>query len=254
MFFTENRKFEITSFHLHILAMAAMLCDHIWFALASGNDWLTSIGRIAFPIFAFMIVEGFFHTKNLKKYVKRLLFFAVISEIPFNLIAGGGIFYPLHQNVLWTFLIGIGLIWINEKFAKKGVAIRFLVGAGTAALGFLLGLISLCDYHYAGILTVLVFYFFRGRKPLDFIAQAVCLWYINFEIIGGFSYILNIFGTEVYFPQQGFALLALIPIWLYRGKQGIYNKAIKTVYYWFYPAHLLAIWLIKEAMQSFIPA
>ena len=116
----KKTNFEVTSFVLHILAMAFMLCDHLWASIVPGNDWLTVIGRIAFPIFAFMTVEGFFHTKNLGKYVKRLLFFALVSEIPFNLVAGGSFFYPFHQNVLWTFLIGIGLMWINEKVKVIG--------------------------------------------------------------------------------------------------------------------------------------
>ena len=141
------------------------------------------IGRTAFPIFAFMTVEGFFHTKNLKKYAERLLFFAVISEIPFNLVAGGRLFYPVHQNVLWTFLIGIGLIFINEKFKEKSLQIRVLVGIGTFVIGFFAGILSFCDYHYAGIFTVLVFYFFRGRKWWCFLGQLLCLWYVNLECI-----------------------------------------------------------------------
>ena len=60
------------------MAMLFMLCDHLWGTLVSGNDWLTCIGRIAFPIFAFMIVEGYFHTSDLKKYVKRIFIFALI--------------------------------------------------------------------------------------------------------------------------------------------------------------------------------
>lgn len=66
-------KLETTSFSLHIMAMAFMLCDHLWGTIIQGNDWLTCIGRLTFPIYAFMIVEGYFHTKNLKKYVYRLL-------------------------------------------------------------------------------------------------------------------------------------------------------------------------------------
>ena len=104
----EKFRIETTSFSLHIMAMLFMLCDHLWGTIISGNDWLTCVGRLAFPIYAFMIAEGYFHTKDLKKYVKRLLLFAVISEIPFNLMTGSRLFYPIHQNVLWTFLISLG--------------------------------------------------------------------------------------------------------------------------------------------------
>ncbi|MBE6899062.1 MAG: conjugal transfer protein TraX [Ruminococcaceae bacterium] len=240
------KKAELTSFHLHILAMALMLCDHMWATVVPGNDWLTVIGRIAFPIFAFMTVEGFFHTKNLKKYVKRLFVFALISEIPFNLVAGGSFFYPLHQNVLWTFLIGVGLMKINENAKDKKLSVRILTAAITAAMGFLLGILSFCDYHYAGIFTVLVFYFLRERKWYNFVLQAFFLWYINIEILSGFYYEWEIFGTKIEVVRQGVALLALVPIWLYKGKQGYYSKSVKALYYWFYPAHLLVLWLLRQ--------
>ncbi len=241
----KESKFELTSFHLHILAMALMLCDHMWITVIPGNNWMTDIGRIAFPIFAFMSVEGFFHTKNFKKYVKRLLVFALISEIPFNLVVGGRIFYPLHQNVLWTFLIGVSLMWLNEKVKEKSHLVKLSVCAGTIALGFALGLLSFCDYHYAGVFTVLVFYFFRGRKWWNFAIQAIFLWHINTEILSGFYYVWEVFGMEVEVLRQSFAMFALIPIWLYHGKQGLYNKGIKALYYWFYPAHLFILWLIR---------
>ena len=238
--------FELTSFHLHILAMALMLCDHLWVSVVPGNDWLTDIGRIAFPIFAFMTAEGFHYTKNIKKYAGRLLLFAVISEIPFNLVAGGSVFYPLHQNVLWTFLISVGLMWINEKVKDKKIAARFLTGAGTVALGFALGLLSFCDYNYAGVFTVLMFYFLRERKWYNFVFQAFFLWYINVEMLSGFYYEWELFGTKIEVVRQGFAMFALAPIWLYKGKQGLYNKAVRNLYYWFYPAHLLVLWLLRQ--------
>ena len=109
-----KKRFGITSMWLHIIAMAFMLCDHLWGTVVPGNTWLTVIGRISFPILSFMIVEGYFRTKSLKRYVLRLLLFAIISEIPFNLAIGSQLFYPIHQNVLWSFLISIGLIYLNE--------------------------------------------------------------------------------------------------------------------------------------------
>lgn len=241
-----KKKFEITSAALHIMAMLFMLCDHLWATVVSGNDWLTCIGRLAFPIFAFMIVEGYFYTRSLKKYTGRLLLCAVLSEIPFNLAVGSSVFYPVHQNVLWTFLIGILLIHMNEKAKSKGkLWLRILTAAATVLLGFALGLVSFCDYNYAGVFTVLVFYFFRERKWYNLIAQIALLWYINVEMLSGLAYEFNIFGNQVFFVRQSLALLALIPIWLYRGKRGMHNKAFQIACYAFYPIHLLVLALIR---------
>lgn len=243
---TKTFSFETTSMSLHIMAMLFMLCDHLWGTIVPGNDWLTCIGRLAYPIFAFMIVEGYFHTRSLKKYVGRLLVFAVLSEIPFNLALGGRLFYPIHQNVLWTFLISIGLIVINEKAKKTGKLLgRIAVGAATVLLGYVVGIVTFVDFYHAGILTVLVFYFFRGRKWWNYLGQLVCLWYINVEMLGGFSYELHLFGDTWYLTRQGLALFALIPIWLYRGKQGYHNKILQYTYYAFYPVHLLLLSLLR---------
>lgn len=239
-------KIETTSFSLHIMAMVFMLCDHLWGTVVAGNDWLTCIGRISFPIFAFLIVEGYFHTKNFRKYLLRIFVFAVISEIPFNLAIGSRLFYPVHQNVLWSFLISLLLIHRNEKARKSGRTWRrILAGCGSIALGFILGLLTMVDFYHAGILTVLAFYFFRGKKWWNYLGQLLCMIYINLEILGGLVYELSLFGTTLSIHQQGFALLALIPIWLYRGKQGRHSKAIQLIYYAFYPFHLLVLGILK---------
>lgn len=242
---TRKKIFETTSASLHIMAMLFMLCDHIWGIGIPGNDWLTVIGRLTFPIYAFMIVEGYFHTKNLKKYVLRLLIFALLSEIPFNLVMGSRVFYPIHQNVLFTFLITIALIHWNEKVKDKNIWLRLLVGVASILLGYLGGIITLVDFYNAGVLTVLVFYFFRQRKWWCRLAQLVLLAYINFEMIGGFGYDIELFGQSFFIVRQGFALLALIPIWLYRGRQGYHSKWLQYTYYAFYPAHLLLLYLVK---------
>ena len=238
-------KFETTSFSLHLMAMLFMLCDHLWGTIVPGSDWLTCIGRLAFPIYAFMIVEGYFRTKSLKRYVKRLLLFAVISEIPFNLAMGSSIFYPIHQNILWSFLISIGLIHWNEKVKEKSFWLRILVGIASVCIGYIGGIITFADFYQAGILTVLVFYFFRNKVWWCYLGQLLCLGYINFEMLGGFSYELMMFGKTLFVARQGIAVLALIPIWLYKGKQGYHGKVLQYVYYAFYPLHLLILGLLK---------
>ena len=238
-------KFEITSFSLHIMAMIFMLCDHLWGTIVQGNDWLTCIGRLTFPIYAFMIVEGYFHTKNLKKYVGRLLIFAILSEIPFNLAMGSRLFYPIHQNVLWSFLISIGLIHWNEKVKVKKLWKRILVGFASILIGSIVGIITFVDYYHAGILMVLVFYFFRHKKWWCYLGQFICMWYINCDMLGGLQYEMNVLGQTYFISRQGFALLALIPIWFYKGKQGYHSKTLQFIYYAFYPVHLLILGILK---------
>ncbi len=244
---SEKKRFRIetTSFSLHIMAMVFMLMDHLWGIAIVKYDIFTCIGRLAFPIYAFMIVEGYFHTRNLKKYVTRLFLFAILSEIPFNLMMGSRIFFPIHQNVLWSFLISIGLIHWNEKVREKQLWLRILVALITLGIAYIGGLITFVDYYNAGILMVLTFYFFRGKKWWNYVGQVLCLWYINCEILGGFGYEFTLLGRTWFMERQAIALLALIPIWLYSGKQGYYSKKLQYVYYFFYPAHLLILGIIK---------
>ena len=186
--------FETTSFSLHIMAMIFMLCDHLWGTSVVNHEFFTCIGRLAFPIYAFMIVEGYFHTSDLKKYVKRLLIFAVISEIPFNLMMGSNLFFPIHQNVLWSFLISIGLIHWNEKVKTKQLWKKISVGIATLCIAYLGGILTFVDYNNAGIFMVLIFYFFRGNQWWHYIGQLLCMWYINCEMMGGYGYEVPLFG------------------------------------------------------------
>lgn len=241
----KDTRFQLSSTALHLLAMGLMLCDHLWGTVVPGNDWLTAIGRLSFPIFAFLLVEGYFHTKNFKRYLLRMLLFAVLSELPFNLALGGRLFYPIHQNVLWSFFIALVLIHWNERAKDTGKLWMQIPVCILSLLCSMVGLLTMLDYYHAGILMVLVFYFFRRKSWLGFLGQLVCLWYINFEILGGFGYEYSLWGHDFFFPRQGFALLALIPIWLYRGKQGYRSKWLQYTCYAFYPVHLLILGLIQ---------
>lgn len=242
------KRFDISSSGLHILAMSFMLLDHLWASVAQNQVWMTCVGRLAFPIFAFMIVEGYFHTKDFNRYMTRMLIFALISEIPFDLFYSGIPVYPYHQNVLWTFLIalsGIRAIEFTRRKGKRGLtaAVSVLI----LLFCFLMGFVAMTDFYGAGVLTVFIFYFFRGRKWWCFLGQLLCLYYLNVEVLGGLCYVVSIFGHQVELVQQGFALLALIPIWLYRGRKGFSNKAFQYFCYAFYPVHCLILGLLAIA-------
>lgn len=237
-----SKNFELTAAVLHIIAMTLMLMDHLWATLLPAREWLTCAGRVAFPIFAFMAVEGYFHTTSFKKYILRMLLFAVLSEIPFDLMYGGTWFYPVHQNVLWTFLLGLLGVWLMEQVRKKGKTWMYLlVCVWVVPAGLVLGTLCMVDYYGVGVLTVFVFYFLHGRKWWCFLGQLAALYWLNVELLGGLMYPVQLFGMEFELCQQGLALLALIPIWLYRGRQGYHSKPFQYLCYAFYPVHMLLL-------------
>lgn len=240
-----REKFGLSSFVLHILAMALMLCDHLWATFFPYAEWMTCIGRIAFPIFAFMIAEGFYYTGNRKKYLLRMFLFALVSEIPFNLIMSSSFIGPFHQNVLFTFTLAILAMLLIEKIKLiKNRVGRYCLIAVVFLVSMLVGAITFVDYYAIGIPTVLVFYLFREKKWYNFIIQAVIMYWLNFEILGGYGYDIAIGGKTFFLAQQGIAILALIPIWLYSGKQGYHKKWWQYFCYGFYPAHLLILYLL----------
>lgn len=238
---------KLSSSTLHIIAMFFMLCDHLWAVLLPKQEWLTCIGRIAFPIFAFLCVEGFYHTKNRKKYLLRLLCFAIITEVPFNLMISGLVIYPFHQNVIWTFILGILLMALIEKtknkFSEKKIVVILLTILITL-LGFILGYITMVDYFGVGILMILTFYFFHNKTIMNNILLIVIMAYLNIEMLGGYFYNITIGNMNIEIVQQGFALLALIPIFMYSGNKGYNKKWFQYFCYVFYPIHMLILYLI----------
>ena len=238
-----RRSFDLSSASLRVLAMALMLCDHTWAMLLPEQQWLTCIGRLAFPIFAFLLTEGFFHTRIRRRYCLRMLFWAAVTEVPFNLIAGGGLLYPYHQNVLWTFLIALLLMSAMEWVRRRCRPLpALLLCALLTAAGFFLGYLTMVDYYGVGVLTVLVFYFFRRRRWLDFLGQLLCLGILHWSILGGYFFTITLLGHEFEIVQQGLAVLSLLPIWLYRGRQGFHARWFQRLCYAFYPLHMLALY------------
>ena len=233
----------LSSNTLKIIAMLLMLLDHLWATIIPGNQWMTNVGRLAFPIFAFLIVEGFIHTSDLKKYIKRLFIFALISEIPFNLINTGSIIFPFHQNVLFTLLLGLLCINEIEKMKNNSKLKQGIIGSLKILLFMLIGTVGFVDYRITGIITIIVFYVFRNFK-LAWIGQLISLILLYIVFFKGQSIIIKPFGIEYFLPLQGIGVLSLVPIWLYNGEKGKKNKILQYSFYAFYPVHMLVLYMI----------
>ena len=238
-----KKTFGINALQLKLLAMVCMLADHIWASLAYSAQWLTCIGRLAFPIFAFQIAEGYARTRDRKGYRRRILLWALITELPFNLMTGGGLINPFHQNVLFTFWLSLWVLDRVERAKRRRNLFGWIAGAAWIAAGWLVATLTMMDYYGYGLLTVVLFWLTRNLRWGKLLQLAGMYW-INCEMIGGLVYPVVLLGREWLLPQQGLALLALIPIWLYNGEQGPYNKTIRRACYAFYPVHLLVLALI----------
>ena len=239
----------LNSFTLRVVAMSAMLCDHLWVTIAPESSWLTYVGRIAFPIFSFLLVEGFFYSSNRWRYALRLFVFAAISELPFNLMHGGRIAYVGHQNVLWTFLIGLLAMVVIEKIKTRvdNVVITGVVTAFVAYGGIYFANSLRTDYSGYGILTILLFYTCRNLR-YEGIGEFLGLFYINFILMAGKTLSFTLMGSSFAFPIQGLALLSFFFIQKYNGLLGRYSKIEQYAFYIFYPLHMLVLAIL--AMQG----
>jgi len=220
----------MNSFALKLIAIVTMLIDHMAVVLIPSDTILyivmRGIGRLAFPLFVFLLVEGFFHTHDVKKYLIRLGAFALISEIPYDMSINHTIFETSQQNVFFTLFLGLLLItllnkvernYFNQAIKKFVLTVVLILGIGTIAI------LLKTDYSYAGILLAVAFYQSRGNKLM----LAAWLLMVSGFLLGG----INILAT-----------LAIIPISLYNGEKG---KNVKYIFYIFYPAHLLILGLVN---------
>lgn len=203
-----------------------------------GEEWsqvysvMRGIGRIAFPIFCFLLVEGFCHTSNRKRYMGRLFLFALISEIPFNLGLKQSIFAPESQNVFATLFIGMCVLCalraLQERFGNS--MIYYLTAIGSIFAGMLVTGVLHTDYSIFGVLVIVSFYLGRNNRPL---AAAT-----------GLFLLIMCFADEL--P----AVFAFPLILFYNGERG---KKIKYFFYAFYPVHLLLLFLICRLLGIYGP-
>lgn len=254
-----EKKRGISGNTLKIIAIVTMLIDHVgagigirllyqtgYMDLAMAGDvngvlqWQTEhgmlltvysimrmIGRVAFPIFCFLLVEGFTHTKDVKKYALRLGAFALISEIPFDLAFNNKVLEFGYQNVFFTLFFGllamVGLSKVEERFenGKVNKGVKFLASVGVIAVCSVIAELLNTDYGAIGVLCIVVLYLFCKRKVAQIVAGCVS------------------FAWEITAP------LAFIPIGFYNGERGM---KLKYFFYAFYPVHLLLIYLVAVLM------
>lgn len=190
------------------------------------------IGRLAFPIYCFLLVEGFQKTHDLKKYLGRMFLFALLSEVPFDLALSGKVWNMEYQNVFFTLFLGLlvitGLQLTEQHFAGTeipGKILRLGLYAVIILAGCALAILLKTDYNFKGVLAITVLYLFRSRRKA--------------QIWAGVIVFLLMDGLEM------IAALSFIPIWFYDGTRGKQNKYF---FYFFYPVHLLLLWLICVAM------
>lgn len=224
----------MSGFVLKLIAMITMLIDHTGAILFEGSPYyiyFRMIGRLAFPIYCFLLVEGFYHTSNVKRYLKRLGVFALISEIPFDLAfskTDTSINFFESQNVFFTLYIGLLVIYFMSLVKKKYMNDSMkqnLINIGIVIVGCFAAIFLATDYSFLGVLLILCFYLFRTNKLL----LSIAILLLNYELAG---------------TLQALAVLSMIFIWFYNGKKG--PKLNKYIFYAFYPAHILLLVLISK--------
>lgn len=199
------------------IAIITMVIDHVGAILFPQYEIFRYIGRIAFPLFAFLLVEGYVHTSNVKKYMLRLLAFALISEIPFDIAMYSQPFYWGHQNIFWTLMLGLVVLYLVERLPNR--LLGFIAGVALMVVAQLVN----TDYAAGGVILIFVLYYFREKQWLKYVLMAIIF------LLG--------FGST-----QLFGLIAVLPMMLYNGQRG--KHSMKYFFYVFYPAHLIVIQLI----------
>ncbi len=262
----QKKPFGFSEFHLKIIAYTTMFIDHVGAfvirpyedanmetigykmmrVLDNSYEACRIIGRIAFPLFCFMLVEGIFHTKNKWLYLARLIIFAGLSDIPFDLVnaiaddpfSASARFSPFsytHQSVMITLSIGLIVLIILEEIRKTKlpVLLQDLLMLVPIACGALAAHFSNCDYGFKGVLAICGLYLLY---PLLHTARG------SYATCGG----LMFFWEWVNRPSRVTASLSLLSLMFYNGEKG---KSAKWFFYFFYPVHLLLLygvirWLI----------
>ena len=209
----------MSSFSLKIIAIIAMTLDH-WNVILGGPIYMRILGRLSFPIFSFLIGEGYRHTKNKKKYFVKIFLYSILLQMPVYF------FYSKEEklNIFFTLASGILLLSILENNKMSNVIKYFC-----ALILLIISEYLKFDYGSYGIISIFIFYKFKEKKMLiSFLFLLVNIVYI----VSG-----KIFSIQI------FSLFSLIFIFKYNGKEGKKNKQFIYLYY---PTHILLLYLLSK--------
>lgn len=246
------RGFQITGNSLKLIAIITMLVDHfavgIYYTLAVQNRWYITIcgieiyrlmrliGRIAFPIYCFLLVEGFFNTSNKRKYALRLLGLAIVSELPFDKAVNWHESIWDYNNVIFTLLVGFLVIWaIDEiRWGRVSFISDYQARNLAAVIPFILGCgltwVMHTDYKVVGVATIVAMYYLHADTRL-------------YRLLAFFAGVMIlVLGAK---KPEAVALFALIPLYYYQGNRGSKSKVLRHAFNSFYPLHLAVIAFVK---------
>ena len=221
---------------LKLIGCISMFLDHLGYHITSNIDVLGYLGRIAFPIFAFQISEGYRHTKNKKKYFIRLFLLALISQYPFFLVFQEE---GIYLNVVFTLLFGFLGIYLYEKRKRLGFIYLFLI----ECLMFFIHV----DYGKIGVLLIFCYDCFRKKKDLFLLSHIILYTFLyGTYLYEGMMQNINIAELfSFYIPYYLCSIISILLLLSYNGKEG---KQMKWFYYAFYPVHLIVIYFIFHNM------
>lgn len=227
----------MSSFVLKILACVFMFVGHIPFVFPDTVIPCILIGKLAFPIFAFLISEGYVHTRNWKKYLSRLLVLALISQLPASML-----FNPnssnLYLNIFFTLLLGLISIRFFDKIKNKYIAIIPVIFFSAVAE------ITGCDFGAIGVLMITFFYIFKQNKNLMVLSQIFLMAVLFVQKLYNYTS-LNSTILIYILLQFLFTVLSLIFIIFYNGKRGKNTMKVQVGFYFFYPIHLIFLCILK---------
>lgn len=231
----------MSSLFIKIIALITMTIDHSGSILFNNNQILRLIGRLSFPFYGFMLVEGFNHTKNdTKRFLRYLLSIFIlgcISEIIYDYYFFDTTLFIYNQNILFTLSIALICMYIYEKesntFFKKifSLIIVFYISLLSSAL-FL-------DYGFLGIMLIFGYFLANKSKYNKVLIIIITLLYFCLNVL--------LYGFKLYFFG---ILISIVPLVLYNGKKGYNSKIIKYIFYIYYPFHIFILLIIKLYLKN----